>query len=61
MSETAITLEHSNDSRNDAASLNWIQFNLDYFKTNDGILKVIQMVSIVLMRLVTCLITADFC
>ena len=58
MSETAITLEQSNDSRNDAASLNWIQFNLDYFKTNDGILKVIQMVSIVLMRLVTCLIAA---
>lgn len=48
MSETPITIDHqSNHSRNDAASLNWIQFNFDYFKTNDGILKIIQMVSTV--------------
>ncbi|XP_070509650.1 CKLF-like MARVEL transmembrane domain-containing protein 7 [Chironomus tepperi] len=53
MSETPITIDHqSNHSRNDAASLNWIQFNFDYFKTNDGILKVIQMVlSIICMAL----------
>lgn len=56
MSETVINVTHvrngnSNNNQHhpnhiydDASNLNWIKFNVEYFVTADGILKLIQLV-----------------
>jgi hypothetical protein len=46
MPDTVVNMnQHNNGHRDDPSNLSWIQFNFEYFKTNDGILKLVQMVS----------------
>jgi hypothetical protein len=43
MTETTINVGHQNGHA--GQNLSWIQFNLEYFKTRDGMLKILQLVS----------------
>lgn len=53
MSETVVNVthvrsangHHPNNVQEDPSNLRWIQFNVDYFLTHDGILKLVQLVS----------------
>ena len=40
----AESVVHINSPIQESSSLNWIQFNVDYFKTKDGILKLLTLV-----------------
>lgn len=43
MTETTINVGQQNGQA--GPNLSWIQFNVDYFKTRDGLLKLAQLVS----------------
>jgi hypothetical protein len=47
MTETSINVGHQNNHNNNPqglSGLGWIRFNIDYFKTRDGLLKLVQLV-----------------
>lgn len=59
MTETVVTVDQSQAAPPNAAnqaqakpdnSLNWIKFNIQYFQSIPGILKLVQMVSLPLFR-----------
>lgn len=45
MTETTVNVGHHPNGNAEAQNLNWIQFNVDYFKTRDGLLKLLELVS----------------
>jgi hypothetical protein len=53
MSETVINVTHvrgangqpTNNVQGEGSNLGWIQFNVEYFLTHDGLLKLVQLVS----------------
>lgn len=62
MSETVINVTHVHNgnhnsnhvNNNSNNNLGWIQFNIEYFLTRDGILKLIQLVSCSLKKIIIC-------
>lgn len=45
MTETTVNVGHHPNGNAEAQNLNWIQFNVEYFKTRDGLLKLLELVS----------------
>lgn len=45
MTETMVNVDHHQNGNAGQQNLNWIQFNVDYFKTRDGLLKLLELVS----------------
>lgn len=43
--DTSVNVGHQPNGNSGTPNLSWIQFNVDYFKTRDGVLKLVQLVS----------------